>query len=70
MTLIKNEQTGEWEIIVTWSEADIRHHVEGSLGIDLTPDQSYEILKLIARSHDASVGINWDVVNSAIEEIL
>ena len=69
MTLIKNEQTGEWEIIVTWSEADIRHHVEGSLGIDLTPDQTYEILKLIAKTHDANIGINWDVIDNAIQEL-
>ena len=70
MKLIKDEQTGEWEIVERWTEADIRHQAEYSYGIDLTHDQSYEILKLVMKSHDANIGINWDVVNSAIEEIL
>jgi hypothetical protein len=68
MKLIKNE-TGEWEIVERWTEADIRHQAEYSFGIELTSDQSYEILKLVMKSHDANIGINWDVIDNAIQQL-
>jgi uncharacterized protein YpuA (DUF1002 family) len=68
MKLIKNE-TGEWEIVERWTEADIKHQAEYSYGIELTSDQSYEILKLIMKSHDANIGINWDVIDNAIQQL-
>ena len=68
MNLIKNE-TGEWEIVERWTEADIKHQAEYSYGIELTSDQSYEILKLIMKSHDANIGINWDVIDNAIQQL-
>ena len=69
MKLIKDEQTGEWEIVDRWTEEDIRHQAEFACGIDLTPDQTYEILKLIAKTHDANIGINWDVIDNAIQQL-
>jgi hypothetical protein len=68
MKLIKNE-TGEWEIVERWTEADIKHQAEYSFGIELTSDQSYEILKLVMKSHDANIGINWDVIDNAIQQL-
>jgi hypothetical protein len=68
MKLIKNE-TGEWEIVERWTEADIRHQAEYSFGIELTSDQSYEILKLVMKSHDANIGVNWDVIDNAIQQL-
>jgi hypothetical protein len=69
MKLILDEHTGEWEIVERWTETDIRHQAEYSYGIELTPDQSYEILKLVMKSHDANTGINWDVIDNAIQQL-
>jgi hypothetical protein len=34
---------------------------------DLTEEQSCEVLALIAKTFDANIGINWDVIDSAAE---
>ena len=34
---------------------------------DLTEEQSCEVLAFIAKTFDANIGINWDVIDSAAE---
>lgn len=52
----------EAEIAIIWSVQDVvaqanhRHK-------PITYDQAYHILKEIKRNHDATVGINWDVID-------
>jgi uncharacterized protein YpuA (DUF1002 family) len=69
MKMVKDEHTGEWSIVERWTEADIMHQAEYSYGIELTPDQSYKILELIMKSHNANIGINWDVIDNAIQQL-
>lgn len=35
----------------------------------LTDSQAIEVFKLIERTHDAEIGINWEVIKQAIELI-
>jgi hypothetical protein len=44
-------------ISISWSAADVRE-----VRPDLTPDQCPEVLREVEDRHDASVGINWDII--------
>jgi len=47
-----------------WHTEDIR-----SMDDSLTEDQVIRVMLLIARTHDACIGINWDVIDQAITHI-
>jgi hypothetical protein len=63
-TLITNE--GQWLIRDEWCEDDITDQCE-QIGLELTQKEIRDVLTIIVKSHDCSVGINWDVINSAIQ---
>ena len=48
----------QWDIHDVWN-----------LDADLTTKQCRDVLSLIEREHDATVGVNWDVIALAIDEI-
>ena len=52
----------ETEIQITWSVHDVK-----SRDSTLSDDEAIEILLLIRDNHDASIGVNWDVIDAAIE---
>jgi len=45
------------EIAIIWSVEDVL-----SIREDLTPEQALEVLEQAEHKHDASIGINWDVL--------
>lgn len=45
------------EITITWSIEDVQ-----SVRQDLTDEQASEVLLAVKRGHDATIGINWDVL--------
>jgi hypothetical protein len=45
------------EIAVVWAIEDVQQ-VRG----DLSDEQSFEVLKAARRYHDATIGINWEVL--------
>ena len=45
------------EIAIVWSVADVL-----DIRPDLTEDQAYEVLYRADHKHDATIGINWDVL--------
>lgn len=47
-----------------WHVEDIRCCEPG-----LPDDQVLKVMELIARTHDASVGINWEVIYCAIAQV-
>jgi len=46
------------EIAVVWCVEDVQ-----SVRPDLDDDQAWEVLQQARRHHDATIGINWDVLN-------
>ena len=50
------------EISISWHFADIQE-VDDSL----TNDEARQILQLIKNNHDATVGINWEVIEAWID---
>lgn len=54
------------EIRIIWTTNDVLG-VSQDLGIELTIDEARDILGLMERKHDASIGINWDVISYWVE---
>lgn len=65
--------SGAWEDIeidVHWSLADIKMRIdEGYADIEPTFENCKKVAKLIEEAHDATIGINWDVIDNAIEVV-
>lgn len=49
-----------------WREEDVQGQA-GEMGIELDDEEVLEVLNLMVRTFDATIGINWDVIASAIE---
>lgn len=56
-------------ISIKWSTEDVLCQSE-QLDLELTEDQADDILESLENRHDASVGINWDVISFHIENYL
>ena len=56
-------------IAIKWSTEDVLWQAE-QLDLELTEDQADDILESLENRHDASVGINWDVISFHIENFL
>ena len=52
----------EFIIQVSWSTDDVLSQRD-----DLTFEQAVKVLEALESNHDASVGINWDVINDTAE---
>ena len=50
-----------------WYPDDIRERAEAMGHSDLTMDQIESIMERICDDFDANYGINWDVIDSAVE---
>ena len=56
-------------ISIKWSTEDVLWQAD-NLDIELTEEQAEDILESLAECHDASIGINWDVISFYIEDYL
>jgi hypothetical protein len=45
------------EIAIVWAIEDVQ-----SIRPDLNEDQAWQVLQAVTRNHDATIGINWDVL--------
>jgi len=50
---------------LTWDCEDIMSEYPG-----ITKDQAIRILNMVERTHDRAIGINWTVIECAIDEVL
>ena len=52
-------------------EISIKWCIDDVLSVDdrLTEEQASEVLQLMKRRHDASIGINWDTISCHIDEV-
>lgn len=55
------------EISIVWSIEDIKERDDQEL---LSEDDCREILDAMKRTHDANIGINWEVIDIYIENFL
>ena len=50
------------EISISWHFTDIQ-----SVDDSLTNDEARQVLQLIKKNHDATIGINWDIIRAWID---
>jgi uncharacterized ubiquitin-like protein YukD len=62
MTTTINIEEVKVKITIVWQTEDIIMRAE-EREIKLTEKQADEILGLLDRKHDCSIGINWDVID-------
>lgn len=55
-------------IVIKWHIDDVLMQAEKQK-IKLTKKQAKSVLMLIKKSHDAEIGVNWQVINNAINII-
>ena len=55
---------------IIWTSQDIIDQANDGMDIDLSIEDAREVLRLLERKHDSEVGINWQSITCAIEEII
>ena len=50
------------EISISWSTEDVQ-----SVRPDLSDDQAWQVLQAVEHDHDATIGVNWDVLECHAE---
>ena len=56
-------------ISIGWEIEDVREEARRK-GQELTLDESRETLRLAKKNHDASIGINWEVLSIWIDFVI
>lgn len=57
------------KIFITWSADDILAKAK-EMGATITKYEAIKILYNVGKYHDASIGINWDVIAFHIDEFI
>jgi hypothetical protein len=58
----------EWVLRDEWSVDDVRSRIDDdALDIKADDEDCINILRIMADRHDANIGINWDLMDEAIE---
>jgi len=52
-----------------WFIEDVEARLEDEWGFELTEAECLKVLELAARAFDATIGINWDAIDAAIEAL-
>lgn len=50
------------QIAILWHVEDVK-----SIRPDLDDEQALGVLQIIKRHHDATIGVNWDVIESVVD---
>ena len=56
-------------IQIKWSTNDVLSRAE-DMGVEITEEQGDEILQSVFDNHDATIGVNWEVIEFHIEDFL
>jgi hypothetical protein len=69
MARLATRENGEKYVNDDWDGDDVLS-VADDLEVNLTPEQVEAVLTLMAKSFDATIGINWDVIEICIQTVL
>jgi hypothetical protein len=69
MARLATRENGEKYVSDDWDGDDVLS-VADDLEVNLTPGQVEAVLTLMAKSFDATIGINWDVIEICIQTVL
>ena len=57
------------QIFISWCKDDILKQAKQN-NVELTDKEIISVLQLMINNHDATVGVNWDVIDCCIHEII
>ena len=57
-------------IAISWCVEDVISRAKEDRDIELTKDQALDILSLLESKHDCNIGINWEVMDYYIDEVV
>lgn len=63
------ETTKRKTISIKWGTEDILE-TAATMEVEISTDEANEILDSVEHSHDATIGINWDVLRCHIQEFI
>jgi hypothetical protein len=69
MARLIKDKPDNWYIRDDWGVEDVQSQAV-DMGVKLTKDQIYKVMERVVQMHDANFGINWDVIGSAIDEVM
>ena len=65
------DETREDQFSIIWTKEDIVETAKEYYdGIELTDNQIKDVMNLCVNEHDATIGINWDVISYWIGHVL
>jgi hypothetical protein len=70
MARIEKLENGETIIRDDWGELDIQMVARDYFETTLTKDQVLQAMDIVVEGFDASIGVNWDVIEAAVDEVL
>lgn len=54
---------------VVWTTQDVVDHIKWAYDREISVECARSCLRLIENNHDADIGVTWDVINTAYEEV-
>lgn len=67
---LKNQNGDYFVLRDDWQESDFQQVADDDWGVELTREQLEKAMRIAARTHDASIGINWEFISTCIEVVL
>ena len=61
------EERWQNEDCIFWCTDDVIEHIKDRGGVTLNLEQARKVLEAVFDNHDASIGINWDVLETHYE---
>ena len=70
MPYVQTNENGEPMIVDNWYASDIQEVAVDKFDTTLSNKQIEEVMHVIVNTHDANIGIDWEVIEYAIDEVL
>ncbi len=58
-----------WVLRDDWSVHDIQSVAE-CMDLEITDSMAHDVMHMLELNYDANIGINWEIVEEAIEEVV
>ena len=66
-TLYQNKDPDTLDVV--WTTQDVVDHIKWAYNKEISVECARSCLRLIEDTHDADIGVTWDVINTAYEEV-
>lgn len=70
MAHIHTNDDGTKSIVDAWGANDIQSVADCDFDAELTSEQVEQVMDVVVAGYDANIGINWEVISIAIEQVI